>query len=246
MHIATERLLLRRPRLDDLEPMFEIMSNPSAMRYWSTLPHASRDVTRPWLEQMIARTRAGGEDFLIEHQDRVIGTVGAGRLPDFGFIIHPDFWGRGFATEASRAFIDYAFRKPQRPNCGPMSTLATPPRSRFLLASALSRPAAPNGPSCSATNGATVFTLAWPIRMGSPPRDRILSLSKARKAKARAESEATAEANRLKFGRTKAEKTTATAEKARKDKVIDAHKRERKTRLYRATCRPDDLVTQGF
>ena len=109
MQIRTERLLLRRPRMDDLDAMFEITSNPVAMRYWSTLPHASRDVTRPWLEKMIARTAAGGEDFLIEFEGRIIGDVGAGRLPDFGFIIHPDYWGRGFATEASAAFIAYAF-----------------------------------------------------------------------------------------------------------------------------------------
>ena len=109
MEIRTERLLLRRPVMDDLDAMFAIMSNPAAMRYWSTLPHASREVTRPWLAQMIARTEAGGEDFLIEFDGRVIGDVGAGRLPDFGFMIHPEFWGRGFATEASLGFIDYAF-----------------------------------------------------------------------------------------------------------------------------------------
>ena len=109
MELHTERLLLRRPRMDDLDAMFEIMSSPPAMRYWSTLPHANRDVTRPWLEKMIARNAAGGDDFLIEHEGRVIGDVGAGRLPDFGFILHPDFWGRGFATEASVAFIAHAF-----------------------------------------------------------------------------------------------------------------------------------------
>jgi RimJ/RimL family protein N-acetyltransferase len=107
--IVTERLVLRRPRADDLDAMFAIMSNPGAMKYWSTLPHASVDVTRPWLDRMIAANAAGGEDFLIEFEGRVIGNVGAGRLPDFGFIIASDFWGRGFATEASRAFIDYAF-----------------------------------------------------------------------------------------------------------------------------------------
>ena len=109
MEIRTERLLLRRPHINDLDAMFEIMSNPAAMRYWSTLPHASRDVTRLWLEKMIARNASGGEDFLIEHDGKVIGEVGAGRLPDFGFMIHPDHWGRGFATEASTAFIAYAF-----------------------------------------------------------------------------------------------------------------------------------------
>jgi hypothetical protein len=54
----------------------------------------------------------------------------------------------------------------------------------------------------------------------------ILSLSKARKAKARADKEATAEANRLAFGRTKAQKQQMAAEKALSDKKIDAHKRD--------------------
>jgi RimJ/RimL family protein N-acetyltransferase len=110
VEIVTERLLLRRPRPDDLDAMFEIMSDPGAMRYWSTLPHADRGVTRIWLDRMIARNEAGGEDFLIEHQGRVVGNVGAGRPPEFGFMIHPAVWGRGFATEASVAFIDHAFR----------------------------------------------------------------------------------------------------------------------------------------
>ena len=109
MQIRTARLVLRRPRPDDLDAFFAMMSDARGMRYWSTLPHASRDVTGPWLERMIARTEAGGEDFLIEHEGRVIGDVGAGRLPDFGFMVDPAHWGRGFATEASRAFIDYAF-----------------------------------------------------------------------------------------------------------------------------------------
>jgi [ribosomal protein S5]-alanine N-acetyltransferase len=109
MQIRTERLVLRRPHADDLDAMFEIMSNPAAMRYWSTLPHADRDVTRPWLDKKIARNAAGGEDYFIELDGRVIGEVGAGRLPDFGFMIHPDFWGRGFATEASTAFIAHVF-----------------------------------------------------------------------------------------------------------------------------------------
>lgn len=54
----------------------------------------------------------------------------------------------------------------------------------------------------------------------------ILSLSKARKAKARLEKESTAEANRIRFGRTKSEKLQSSAEKALSDKKIDAHKRD--------------------
>lgn len=54
----------------------------------------------------------------------------------------------------------------------------------------------------------------------------ILSLSKARKARAKAGKEAAAEANRHKFGRTRAEKLQSAAEKALSDRTIDAHKRD--------------------
>ncbi|ODT69813.1 MAG: DUF4169 domain-containing protein [Pelagibacterium sp. SCN 63-23] len=54
----------------------------------------------------------------------------------------------------------------------------------------------------------------------------IVSLSKVRKQKARAEKDATAEANRQKFGRTKAEKLRDATEKARADKHVDGHKRD--------------------
>ena len=107
--LRTERLLLRRPRPDDLDAMVAIMSDPRAMRFWSTLPHADREITRKRLEQMVARSAAGGEDFLIEFEGAVVGEVGAGRLPEFGFLLHPEVWGRGFATEAAAAFVDYAF-----------------------------------------------------------------------------------------------------------------------------------------
>jgi hypothetical protein len=54
----------------------------------------------------------------------------------------------------------------------------------------------------------------------------IINLRSARKAKARTEKETAAEANRLKFGRTKAEKLKDAAEKAKAHKHIDGHKRE--------------------
>ena len=54
----------------------------------------------------------------------------------------------------------------------------------------------------------------------------ILSLSKARKSKARAEKEATAAANRVKFGRTRAEKLAEETRKLKDQKGIDGHKRE--------------------
>ena len=52
----------------------------------------------------------------------------------------------------------------------------------------------------------------------------IVNLRQARKDKARAEKEALAEANRQKFGRSKAEKALADAERDKAGRVLDAHR----------------------
>jgi len=54
----------------------------------------------------------------------------------------------------------------------------------------------------------------------------ILSLSKARKARARAQKEAAAAENRVRFGRTRADRQSEAVEKARAADKLDAHKRE--------------------
>lgn len=48
----------------------------------------------------------------MDHRARRAGDrqIGIWRQPEFGLILHPDDWGRGFASEAARAFIDYTFK----------------------------------------------------------------------------------------------------------------------------------------
>jgi len=53
-----------------------------------------------------------------------------------------------------------------------------------------------------------------------------INLNKARKAKARAEKRKTANANAVKFGRSKADKIKEAREQARDDRHLDGHKRE--------------------
>jgi len=52
----------------------------------------------------------------------------------------------------------------------------------------------------------------------------IINLRSVRKQKARDQKDAAAEANRLKFGRTKAEKIKEATEKQRSQKHMDGHK----------------------
>ena len=107
--IRTKRLLLRRARPDDLGAMHAILSDAEAMRYWSTLPHAELGQTRIWLNSMTAAPVAESDDFVIERNGEVIGKAGCWKLPEIGYILHPDVWGQGIAYEACRAVIDHVF-----------------------------------------------------------------------------------------------------------------------------------------
>jgi len=108
--IRTERLTLRPATAEDLPAMFEIMSDPRAMTYWSTLPHDSIARTEEWLGRMLdAAAVRPVTDFLIEFDGQVIGKAGYWKPPEVGYILHPAMWGRGFAREAASAVISFGF-----------------------------------------------------------------------------------------------------------------------------------------
>jgi len=107
--IRTKRLLLRRARAHDLDPMHAILSDADAMRYWATLPHTEIHQTRNWLDDMIAAPVAESDDFVIERDGEVIGKAGCWKLPEIGYILHPSAWGRGYATEALTAVVAHVF-----------------------------------------------------------------------------------------------------------------------------------------
>lgn len=104
--IRTPRLVLRRATWDDLADVHRVLSNPAAMRYWSRPEHETLEETRKWLGYLV-EPAADSMDFVIEKDGRVIGKAGAWRLPEVGFILHPDHWGQGLAHEAMSAVISH-------------------------------------------------------------------------------------------------------------------------------------------
>lgn len=107
--ILTPRLRLRRAAAGDLHALHALLSDPLAMRYWSTLPHEDLGQTSAWLAEMIAAPPDAADDYVVEHDGRVIGKAGCWRLPEIGFLFHPAYWGRGFAFEALTAVIERVF-----------------------------------------------------------------------------------------------------------------------------------------
>ena len=109
--ILTPRLRLLRACMADLEAMHAVLSNAVATRYWSTPPHSDLEQTRLWMESMVNSPPEESDDFVVELDGRVIGKAGFWRLPEIGFILHPDHWGQGFALEALSPLIPRVFAR---------------------------------------------------------------------------------------------------------------------------------------
>lgn len=95
--------------MDDLEDLHRVFADPVAMRYWDSLPHHDIEQTRRWLAGMVAFSEKETDDFVLEHEGRVIGKAGCWRLGEIGFILHSAYWGKGLAHEALCAAIPHIF-----------------------------------------------------------------------------------------------------------------------------------------
>ena len=108
--ITTQRLTLRRARIEDLDDLHRVFSHPEAMRYWDSLPYSDIGQTRHLLEGMVYAASPDSDDFVVEYQGRAIGKAGCWGQGEIGIILHPDHWGQGLAREALTAAIPHIFQ----------------------------------------------------------------------------------------------------------------------------------------
>jgi RimJ/RimL family protein N-acetyltransferase len=119
--LLTERLRLRRSQPDDAETIAAYRSDPEVGRYqgWE---RTDAEGIRADIEQMERRSPGepgGWVQLTVEerHSGRLVGDVGLSPAEGdpgvikVGYTMDPAFQGRGYATEAVGALIDYAFDK---------------------------------------------------------------------------------------------------------------------------------------
>jgi RimJ/RimL family protein N-acetyltransferase len=109
--LETERLVLRAPRREDAKALVRLIGDRRIAVNTARIPHP---YTLEDAEQFITAVnqRAGEAAFLITLDDVLIGGCGVAQSdsgPELGYWIGVPFWGQGYATEAARAVIDYAF-----------------------------------------------------------------------------------------------------------------------------------------
>lgn len=118
----TDRLILRRLEDADVEEIYRMRSDPDVMRFIRAPQNRLETVN--WLKLVSSRWDGEGIGFcaLVEKKNsKFLGWCGLWRLKEtdeieIGYAIAKSDWGNGFAAEAARFFLDYAFEnlKPER------------------------------------------------------------------------------------------------------------------------------------
>lgn len=117
MRLETNRLILREFSTEDFDALYEILSDPETMRHYPKPFDESK--VRYWIEWNLENYRVFGFGLwavVLKETGRLIGDCGItmqnidGKIkPEIGYHIHKSCWRRGYASEAARKCLDWAF-----------------------------------------------------------------------------------------------------------------------------------------
>lgn len=115
--LHTERLTLRRFKIEDAQAMFDNWaSDERVTRYLTWTPHESPEFTKQLLEDWCAAyENPSTYHWAIEFEEEAIGGISVVRLSErseyaeLGYCIGYDYWNKGIMSEAAKAVIHYLF-----------------------------------------------------------------------------------------------------------------------------------------
>lgn len=122
--IETDRLLLRELLFSDVDGLFELESNPNVHLFVGNKPVTHIDECRAYVEfihQQYKDFGTGRWAVILKESNEFLGWSGIKFITneindhkdfyEIGYRFIEKHWGKGYATEAGKAFIDYAFNE---------------------------------------------------------------------------------------------------------------------------------------
>ena len=116
--LTTDRFILRKLSFDDTDDMYEYAKDIGVTKFLTWYPHVNKAFTLEYLTYLQTRYRAGEfYDWAIVCKDtgKMIGTCGFTRfdckndLAEIGYVINPEYHGKGIATEVVGKAIEFGF-----------------------------------------------------------------------------------------------------------------------------------------
>ena len=118
----TGRTILREITLDDVDPFFEMDSDPEVHRYLGTQPIKNKDQVVDmikYIRQQYVDNGIGRWAIVDKSTNQFIGWTGLKLVKDLinnqtnyydlGYRLNRKYWGQGYATETARASLSYGF-----------------------------------------------------------------------------------------------------------------------------------------
>ncbi|HEY5610095.1 MAG TPA: GNAT family N-acetyltransferase [Thermoanaerobaculia bacterium] len=114
--LSTPRLLLRTFDESDLDGLTHLVGAREVASTTLEIPHPyTREMAEAWLRESREKIASGESvSYAIVAESQLVGSVGLKVKADharaeLGYWIGLAYWGRGYATEAARAMLEYGF-----------------------------------------------------------------------------------------------------------------------------------------
>lgn len=112
--LETERLILRPLKAKDAQEMFKWLSDERVTKYMTYSTYNNVDRVKYLINEIIPNSKDSHWGFVLKETNQLIGSgsIYFSEKHDawnFGYNLNYDYWGNGYATEAAKRMIKFAY-----------------------------------------------------------------------------------------------------------------------------------------
>ena len=122
IYLETERLILRDYREDDFNEYYRLKADSKTMYYLQDIQLSTKEEAYDDFHKVLDDMSKVDRKFYFMHIElkdshEQVGSIGytvmndtpVGKIVHAGYFTYPEFWGKGYATEAFRRVLEFAF-----------------------------------------------------------------------------------------------------------------------------------------